>query len=272
MPHASLQQTRQHLDVLAPIAQHDRRTPLGNDRQHILHNLPIARRVLDQRGAQDAKGETPIGANAVDRHSKRRRPHMDDMVERLAHRQRLRIDAMTDRAALHHDERMLSVLAVNRGGQPQDIARGGRDNRLAERRPGRKNARVGFPQFGDGQLLSGPQFAPERRVERDARIAPVRQHGVETLRLQHALKAAARHLQEPLAVQRAGNDARLPIDRILQPLTRVEFGISERGKTNQPAANGGRQTILFDIDAVRQHDVHVNHGHPCGRRLAALAR
>ena len=53
------------------------------------------------------------------------------MVERLALRLCLRIDAMADRPALHHDERMPAVLAVNRRRKPQNVfRRRGVDRRL----------------------------------------------------------------------------------------------------------------------------------------------
>ena len=53
------------------------------------------------------------------------------MVKRLTLRLRLRIDAMTNRPALHHDERMSSVLAVNRCRETQNVfRRRGVDRRL----------------------------------------------------------------------------------------------------------------------------------------------
>ena len=120
----------QHFEVLASLREYHRRSPLHERADDILHDERVARRIRDQRGVHLL--DAPRRACAID--AKPCLPREQPLLERLPRRRAPRVDRMAHRTALHEQDRVVSVAAVRRRAQPDDVAGGSRAHHPLKRK------------------------------------------------------------------------------------------------------------------------------------------
>jgi len=104
------QKGSQAIDVLGSLGQHDGRSALAHRFYHVLEDQLIAAFVRNQFIMDFAKLETGIGPG-LPRRTERGRTNNHPVLESTRCRLPDRVDMMAHRAALHENDRVMTILA-----------------------------------------------------------------------------------------------------------------------------------------------------------------
>ena len=112
---------RQKPQMFRALRQHQWKTTRLHRGDYVPADQLVAARILGQRLVEPLELDSRIGCCEV-RRAKARRANQDVMSERPKRRLLPGVDAVAHRAALHENDRVMAVLARDRGGEAGDVA------------------------------------------------------------------------------------------------------------------------------------------------------
>jgi len=108
------------VQMVVPLRQHERGAFVSNGVQNIVADEAISTLVLGELSVECLELHARVGVRFTPRHE-RRRADDDRMREGPCSRLNLGADSMPDRAALHEDDRVMTVLPSDGGGEAKHI-------------------------------------------------------------------------------------------------------------------------------------------------------
>src|SRR5436190_4210836 len=105
--------------MVVSFGQHQRRSALSHGLKHFIANKPGASLIGNQFRKQLLKLDAPIVLGDP-QPMKTRRTDMDSVIEWTRRRLLPGVDSRANRSALHEDNRVMPILASDRGGEARD--------------------------------------------------------------------------------------------------------------------------------------------------------
>ena len=151
----------------------------------------------------------------------------------------------------------------------------GRDHGLAEGSRGGEHPRLMRQQRLCSYHLLGPQFTVKAQLQGLTAAALVAQRCAHTQVFQstaHIVEAATRQCEVQRMVLGAGDDARLAVGGKPHRLRPVELRVLKRRQSHQAVHQTGWQSLLGNVDLVREHQLQRQRQLARDGRLLAPAR